>query len=75
LEGANVTFKAGDTIAWKAAGKGARVDGRAGQIVTGTVLEVTEENGEQWLHVRGHFESIFDGHMVPAKKARRVASV
>lgn len=60
-------FNIGDRIAWKAAGKGARLDGVDGLIVTGTVTRLVDADG--LLSVEGDYESAFAGHLVDVDDA------
>jgi hypothetical protein len=68
----------GTQVTWKASGKGARVDGVAGRMVTGTVTELVTEDvmvrGE-WVptlfaSIRGDYRSMFSGHLVAVERLR-----
>ena len=68
--------KVGDTVHWKAAGKGARCDGVAGKIVSGVVYEINPpdkfHDGKVTLAVKGNYKSMFSGHVVFLEDVRKV---
>ena len=61
-------FKVGQRICWKAAGKVSRLDGVAGEIVSGVIESIDGQD----LRVKKDYSSIIPSAVVPADKAKPI---
>lgn len=56
-----MTIRPGSKVRWRATGKGARAEGRAGKVCTGIVVEVAGG----WARIRPDFKTMFGFCQVP----------